>query len=234
MTSRELIRVSGLVLLIGAVTFIAHIVARSVLTATAGGDTVAAATQSSWVPINALGALGAALVFLGLPGLYVGIADAVGRLALVGVVLFALGWMIVGLFLSLYSLLVLPWLAVHAPSVVDAINQDPLLLIVFASGLIAELVGIVLVAIPFVRGRLQPRWMGYLLSGSAVMVIVGDLVAPTGPAANLAVNLLSNLGPVLLVLALAVLGLRMWREQPRIPQRPSVQHQSAARATVAR
>jgi hypothetical protein len=229
-----LFRVSGLVLLIGAVTFISHTVARSVITANAGGDTVIAPTQSLWVPISALGALGAALLLLGLPGLHVGIADAVGRLGLVGVVLFALGWMIVGLFLSLYSRLVLPWLAVHAPSVVDAINQDPLLLIVFASGLIAELAGIVLLAIPFVRGRVQPRWIGYLLSGSAVMVIVGDLVAPSGPAANLAVNLFSNLGPVLLMLAFAVLGLRMWRAQAPIPQRPSVEHPPGARTAVAR
>jgi hypothetical protein len=155
-------------------------------------------------------------------------------LGLAGVILFALGWMIVGLFLSLHSLLVLPWLAVHAPALVDAINQDPLLLIVFVGGLVAELVGIVLLAIPFVRGRVQPRWVGYLLCGSPVMVIVGDVVAPSGPAANLAVNLLSNLGPVLLMLALAVLGLRMWREQPPAPERSSAGHQSAARATVAR
>jgi hypothetical protein len=42
---------------------------------------------------------------------------------------------------------------------------------------------------------------------------VGTLVvAPGGPASNLAVNLLSNLGPVLLLIGLGYLGFRAWAE----------------------
>src|SRR5215469_4023167 len=111
MTAPQVFRASGLTLAVGAAAFIAHIVARSVITANAGGDTLIFAAQSAWVPINALGAFGAALVLLGLPAMYARTGGVTGRVGLIGVVLIALGWMIVGWFLSLYSMLVVPWLA---------------------------------------------------------------------------------------------------------------------------
>jgi hypothetical protein len=44
--------------------------------------------------------------------------------------------------------------------------------------------------------------------------LVGNFViAPGGPASNLAVNLLSNLGPVLLLIGLGYLGSRAWSER---------------------
>jgi hypothetical protein len=112
MTSAQLFRISGLALWAGAVAFIVHIVARSVITA--GQDPAVFAREGLWAPVNALGVLGAALVLLGLPATY-------ARMA-------------------------------------------------------------------------------------------GNLIAPTGPTANLAVNLLSNLGPVLLLVALGSLGFRLWSE----------------------
>src|SRR5262245_51277910 len=74
MTSSHLIRISGLAFFAGAVAFIAHLVLRSVITASAGGDAAMFAKAGLWVPINALGVLGPALVLLGLPGLYVRLA----------------------------------------------------------------------------------------------------------------------------------------------------------------
>jgi hypothetical protein len=59
MSSAQLFRLSGLALLLGAVTFIVHLGARSLITA--GADQIAVAQDSLWVPINALGALGARL-----------------------------------------------------------------------------------------------------------------------------------------------------------------------------
>jgi hypothetical protein len=56
--------------------------------------------------------------------------------------------------------------------------------------------------------------VGYLLPASALWVLVGSFViAPDGPASNLAVNLLSNLGPVLLLIGLGYLGFRAWAER---------------------
>jgi hypothetical protein len=81
----------------------------------------------------------------------------------------------------------------------------------FALGLLAWLLGAVLLAVPFVGGRVRPRWVGYVLPASALWVLVGSFViAPGGPASNLAVNLLSNLGPMLLLIGLGYLGLRAW------------------------
>jgi hypothetical protein len=59
--------------------------------------------------------VGAALVLLGLPALYARLAGPLGSLGLVGVVLVALAWMFFGVFLSLYAVLIAPWLADEAP-----------------------------------------------------------------------------------------------------------------------
>src|SRR5262245_57853370 len=151
MTSSQLFRISGVALLAGSVTFIVHIVLRSGITANAGGDTVAFAKEELWVPINALGVIGAALLLLGLPAMYAGMAGRTGLLGLVGGVLLALGWMFHGLFLSLYSMVVVPWLADQAPALVAASAPLPLeFIIAFIAGLIAELIGTVLLAIQFI------------------------------------------------------------------------------------
>lgn len=208
-TTARLFRASGLSLLIGAGAFIVHVVARSVITI--GPDPAAFARGSLWVPMSALGVTGAALVLLGLPAMYARMAGPAGWLGLAGVVLVALAWAFFGLFLSLYSLLLAPWLADQAPSLVAASAPVPAgVLIAFIAGLIAELVGTALLAIPFLRGRVQPRWVGFLLPASALLTVAGHLVAPSGPAANLAVNLLSNAGPMLLMVSLGALGSRMW------------------------
>jgi hypothetical protein len=169
--------------------------------------------EGLWVPINAFGVIGAALVLLGLPAMYARMAGPAGLLGLVGVVLIALAWLFFGVFLSLYSVLVAPWLAEKAPSLVSAAAPLPAgIIIAFIIGLVAEVVGSVLLAIPFIRGRVQPRWVGYMLPAAALLRVVGNFIAPSGPATNLAINLLSNLGPMLLLVALEYLGWRMWLE----------------------
>jgi hypothetical protein len=201
----------GLSLVVGAIAFIAQIVARSVVTA--GADPATLYQGGLWVPINALGALGAALVLLGLPATYARIAGPAGVVGFVGAVLIALAWLFFGVFLSLYGALVAPWLAEQAPALVGAAAPVPVgLIIAFAAGLVAELVGTVLLAIPFLRGRVPPRWVGYALPAAALLTVVGDVLAPNGPAANLGINLLSNVGPVVLMVALGALGFRTWSE----------------------
>ena len=175
MTSSQLSRINGLGLLIGAVVFVVHVVLRSLITA--GLDPSTFAKEGLWVPINALGVLGAALVLLGLPALYAWMTSPTGLLGLVGVVLIAVAWMFFGLFLSLYSMLVLPWLADKAPSLVASSTPLPAgFVIAFIAGLVAWFVGSVLLAIPFIRGRMQPRWVGYVLPASALWMVVGDAI----------------------------------------------------------
>jgi hypothetical protein len=213
MTGKRLSRIGGLGLFVGAVGFVLHVVLRSVLTA--GVDPAVSAQAGLWVPVNALGALGAAMVLLGLPAVYARMVPQGGLSGLVGFALIEVSWMFFGLFLSLYAALVLPWLADEAPRLVGGSSSIPLgFVVAFALGLLAWLSGAVLLAIPFVRGRLQPGWVGYVLPASALWVLVGSFViAPGGPASNLAVNLLSNLGPVLLLIGLGYLGFRAWAER---------------------
>lgn len=108
MTDSQIFRLSGFVLLTGALVFILHVALRSVITA---GPDPATAEDSLWVPINMLGVGGAILVLVGLPAMYAWMAALLGLSGLIGVVLLAMAWMFIGLFLSLYSVLVLPWLA---------------------------------------------------------------------------------------------------------------------------
>lgn len=205
----------GLLVVAGAVAFVVHVVARSALTT--GVDPVASTQAALWVPTNALGALGAALGLLGLPAVSAQIARQAGLAGLVGFALLEVSWTFFGLFLSLYGALVLPWLADQAPRLVDSSAPTPLgVVVAFAVGLVAWLVGALLLAVPLVRGPARARWFGYVLPASALWALVGSLViAPAGPASNLAVNLLSNLGPVLLLIGLGYLGLQAWAD--RVP-----------------
>lgn len=213
MTSTRLSGIGGLLVFVGAVAFVLHVVLRSVLTA--GVDPAVSAQADLWVPVNALGALGAAVVLLGLPTVYARMAGQGGLPGLVGFALIAVSWMFFGLFLSLYGALVLPWLADQAPRLVVGSSPTPLgFVVAFALGQLAWLLGAVLLAVPFVRGRERAQWIGYVLPASALWALVGGFViAPDGPASNLAVNLLSNLGPVLLLVGLGYLGFRAWADQ---------------------
>lgn len=205
--------IGGLLVFVGAVAFVVHVVVRSVLTA--GVDPSVSARAGLWVPVNVLGAFGAVLVLLGLPAVYARIAGQ-GRLpGLVGFALIEVSWTFFGLFLSFYGALVLPWLAAQAPELVDGSSPTPAGgVVAFALGLLAWLLGAVLLAVPFVRGLVRGRWVGYVLPASALWALVGAFVlAPDGPASNLAINFLSNLGPVLLLLGLGYLGFWAWAER---------------------
>ncbi len=216
LTGAQIFRISGLALAVGAGVFIVHLVARSMITA--GADPATLAQQALWVPVNLLGVLGAVIVLLGLPGTYGRMAGASGWPGLIGMVLITLAWLFFGLFLSLYSVLVAPWLADQAPALTAA-PLPPGILITFVIAMLAELVGTVLLALPFLRGRVLPRWVGTMLPAAAILRVAGNLMAPSGPASNLVINLLSNLGPVLLMIALGALGFRLWMEHD--PAKPT-------------
>jgi hypothetical protein len=194
------------------VAFVAHVILRSVITA--GSDPLAVARAPSWVPLNALGLSGALLVLLGLPAILPGLVEIGGRASTIGLILLASAWAFFGFFLSLYGLLILPWLAERAPFLVAPGARLPLTFVAaFAIGLLSWLAGAVLFAVPFIRRRAAPAWIGYLVLASAVALVVGNLViAPNGPVSNLALNLLSNVGPVLLLAAFGYLGFRLWSD----------------------
>ena len=90
-TGMRLFRIGGLLIFVGAVAFVLHVVLRSVLTA--GVEPAVSAQAGLWVPLNVLGALGAALVLLGLPAVYARMAGEGGMPGLVGFALIEVSWM---------------------------------------------------------------------------------------------------------------------------------------------
>lgn len=212
MQTTRLYQICGVFSVVGAFVFSVHIVLRSVLTA--GVDPVVSAQGPFWITVNALGALGALMVLIGLAAVYAGRVARAGWVGLIGTILLGMSWIFFGVFLSLYAILILPWLATDASDLVAATAPQPTLFVVaFVLGLGAWLAGAGLLAVPFLRRRLSPRWIGYLLPFSALWMLVGTFViAPGGPASNLVVNLLSNLGPILLVVAIGYLGFRLASE----------------------
>jgi hypothetical protein len=214
--SAWLFRVGGLALLTGSAAFVVHLVLRSVVTA--GSDLVVVAQAASWAPINTLGLVAAVLVLLGMPAMIPLMLDSGGRATLLGLALLAAAWMFFGLFLSLFGLLVVPWLADQAPWVMaSAAPRPPAFLATFGIGLLNWITGTVLVAIPFIRHRAGPTWVGYVVLASSFALVVGNLlIAPSGPASNLGLNLLSNTGPMLLLSGIGYLGFRLWSEHPTL------------------
>ncbi len=212
MSASTVVRSSGLCLFVGCVVFAGYVLALSVLTAQP--DPLRAASAAAWVPVNVLGIAAACTVLAGLPGSYARVAARGGALGLVGVVLVGIAWTFFGVFLSLYATLLLPWLATAAPQLLGPSGRLPTAFILaFVIGLLLWCAGSVLLAVALARAHAAPPWWGFVLVGSGVWAVVGDtLIAPEGPAASWPVNLLSNFGPILLMLALAHLGLGAWQE----------------------
>lgn len=91
--------------------------------------------------------------------------------------------------MALAGALVLPWLAEEAPRLAAGSSPTPSgFVVAFALGLLAWLSGAALLAVPFLRGRVRPRWVGYVLPASALWVLVGSFVVapaePVGPCAG--------------------------------------------------
>ena len=210
MTPSNLTRLGGQALMFGGVTSALHLVARSVVTSSTG--VVDLALSHGWVALNFLGTGGAILLLVGLGALLPTLVSAGGLLGLIGLALVAWFWLFSGVFLGLYAALLMPWLARGAPWMLGPEADVPLaLLVVFGSALLALCSGAALLAIPFFRRRLEPLWVGIALPGGAALALVGDLIAPRGPSSTLALNLFTNLGPVLVAVALGSLGLGLAR-----------------------
>jgi hypothetical protein len=98
-----------------------------------------------------------------------------------------------------------------APSLVTGSSAGPpSFFIFFITGTVIQVLGTALVSIPFLRGRLQPRWVGIAFVAAAIMAVVGFFLnGPNGPS-NPVISLLSNVSPILLLVALTYLGYETW------------------------
>ncbi|HEV2034405.1 MAG TPA: hypothetical protein VGU71_09440 [Candidatus Dormibacteraeota bacterium] len=161
------------------------------------------AQSAGFIGINVAGAAGMTLVVYGLPGVFARWREGWGGLGLAGIALIALAEMIFG-FVSLMAATLYSWLGVMAPDIFKDPNGPPLVSVVLLVWLVAIIAGNILMAIPILRRRVGPRWVAFLLIGSAVMSIVYIAAALTQP--NVLVSLVGSLGPILLAVAVGYLG----------------------------
>ncbi|MBV9356529.1 MAG: hypothetical protein JO023_13505, partial [Chloroflexi bacterium] len=169
MTLAQLRSFSGWVLVVGAIAALVGNTASGVLFPDSSNP--AYSTTPLFVPLNLLGAVGAGLLLLGLPGLYASHRLELRVSGFVGIVLIAVTAMMFGIFLGLFTVIVQPFVAVQAPQLMAA--QPPVaLLVFFVLGTLVEVVGSLLLALPMLRGSMRPRWAGYVLVVSAVLAAV--------------------------------------------------------------
>jgi hypothetical protein len=183
-----------------------------------GNDPTPYAGNPLFVPVNLLSVLGTALLLFGLPMLYLSGPEGWGVLGLIGFLLvFATGLMF-GVFFSLLSALLLPYLVQHAPDTVKG-NGPPAFFPFFIVGTVFEVVGLALLAVPIVRGVVAERWLGYVLLAAAVLGVVGFFLGGGNGPPNPLIALIGSLSSLLLFVALGWLGYRLWTAHARLRDR---------------
>ena len=204
-STRSFVRLSGLVLVIGAViSSVCQVI----------GGFYSAPTSSQNQPLNLIAEFALAgatiLVLIGLPGVYASRAKGFGITGLVGIALVFAAAAMGDFFGNLYAAMVDPWLATQAPNLAGGFGPPPF----FAYFNVAEVLlvaGSTLLAIPVLRRRVSPRWTGFALIVS-VVVGVSTFFFDAFPS-SLASGLLVAVAPIILLAALAGLGYQAWSEE---------------------
>jgi hypothetical protein len=187
MSSTTLLRLSGVSLLVGAILAIV-----STLVGMFGSSDPTSPVAITAAVIQLIGGI---FAVLGLPGIYARQAQRAGVTGLIGLCLIVTCVLMLGVVGSAINALLLPFLATHAPALIN--QEPPGLGLFFTVGGLLEVVGGILLGIATMRAAVLPRWAGLLL-------IVGSLVQFIGDFFNLPI---ANPGFLLFVLGLAWLGL---------------------------
>jgi hypothetical protein len=195
--------------MVGAIISIVQIIFTSV--AYVGNDPTPYVKDPLWVVAQLIGTVAVLLVVLGLPGVYARGADRAGVMGLIGLVLIAITGLMFPFFFGLASVLIFPWLVDKAPTLVSGSNAGPpAFFIFFITGTILQLIGGVLLAVVFLRGRWQPRWIAFLWAGSAIMAVVGFFLNGPGGPSNVLISLIGSASGLLLLAALTYMGYQTW------------------------
>jgi hypothetical protein len=210
MTTRALLRLSGLSLFVGAVlAFIGKLG-----TALYTGDLASYVSDPVYSTLDAVGVAGGPLLLLGLVGTYASQFEKYGRTGPVAVLLITVAGMIFGLFFGLLALVFLPFVVAVAPAAIKSHPQGPPAIFpLVIVGALSWVVGTVLFGLPHVRRKVLPAWPGYLFIGGALMEIVSFVIG----SSNLVTSLVSALSALLPFLAFAALGYRLWSPAQATP-----------------
>jgi hypothetical protein len=204
MSARDLFRLSGGALLLGAIGLFVSSLLGAVLFPDQSNPTYA--RQSLFVLLNLLGAAGSALLLLGLPGLYVRWMNGCGTLGLAGEVLIALTLMLFGVFFSLQTAFIFPYIAEQAPQL-HAGGPPPSFLPLFILGTLLSTVGPILLSVAMLRGRAPARWVGWVLLLSGVFSAASFFTNGPETPSSLLISLVNSASPLLGAIGLGGLGL---------------------------
>jgi hypothetical protein len=180
------------------------IVAVLMVVVTISGPTLDVKTAQSpaFLAANLLSTVGALLLVYGLPGVFARWREGWGRTGLAGIALLSLAAIILS-FVSLLAAIVDPWLAEKAPELVKD-PGPPLFFAISFTSLAALSAGTILMAIPILRRRVGPRWIGFLLVASAVMYPVYIYAALS--STSVVLSLVGSLSPICFLVAVGSLG----------------------------
>ncbi len=159
-------RSSSIVLRLGAMVALIANVASGLLFP--DHNSLTAPLQPLYVPLNLPSIIGVGLLPFGLPGWYARHSDELGRRGLVGAVLVAVTLLIAGIFMGLYTAIVMPFAAAEAPALV---SPGPVLLPVLLITVVAEIVGPLLVGWDMLRHSVGPRWAAWTMLASAPVTL---------------------------------------------------------------
>jgi hypothetical protein len=166
-----------------------------------GSDPTAYANKGLYVPVNLVEFLGFIVLLVSFPATFAAWEGKVGLLGELGLFLIFVTGLMFGVFFTLFSALILPYLVQHAPNLVKGNNGPPGIFAFFIVGSLAGLVGSVLLAVQILRGLVSERWVGVVLVLSAVMSVVGFFISNS--SSSVLLSLVSSLSPLLLLVALA-------------------------------
>jgi hypothetical protein len=143
---------------------------------------VRAPLQPLYVPLNIASVIGVTMLLFGLPGWYARHSSRLGRAGTLGLALIAVTLLVEGLFIGLYEAVFLPAAATQAPQLI-APGPDALV-VVLALGVLAEIIGPLLLGYQLQRRGIGPRWVAICLMVSAPVTVawfVSLLVDGDGP-----------------------------------------------------
>lgn len=209
MSSKKIVRWSGLSLMLGGVAFAVHLLTHP------PGETAQYAFYPLWVPSHLIGGIASILILLGLAGFYARQSEKVGFLGLIGFLLSFVGFTVSAGALIFFSVILIPFLAAQGmDALVDP--QGPLfsssafqLTVKLGAG--SLLLGMLLLAVATLRAKIVPRWGAWLVILSVPLGIIAvTLIFSVGTAIQGIVQALPGMS---LGVGLVGWGLALWSDK---------------------
>ena len=210
MTTRKLIRWSGLSLMLGGVGYAVRAIMHP------PGETAQYTFDPLWVPSHVIGGIALILIALGLVGLYVRQLDKVGLPGLIAFIVTFIGCTLTTGSLIFLSVVVNPFVAAQGLDWMDppngALFTSTAGQLAVGVGALCLLLGLLLFAITTLRARVLPPWGAWLIILTIPLGILGVVFIFFIGTSSLQGVLQSLLGSML-GLGLALWGYALWSDK---------------------